>query len=96
MSADEERRTLARVVINGKVRVRSVGADGVGRLCRVRDSNAEGVRLVVEDLDGLDESADMLEVLTASGRPQMTELELRVVWSERSDDGLQHVGCSFV
>lgn len=96
MSADEERRTLARVVINGKVRVRSAGADGAGRLCHVRDSNAEGVRLVVEDLDGLDESADMLEVLTASGRSQRTELELRVVWSERRDDGLQHVGCSFV
>lgn len=95
MAGDEERRALARVVINGKVRVRPTGADGAGHLCRVRDANAEGVRLVVEDLDGLDHAPGVLEVLTASGRPQQTELELQVVWSERRDDGLQHIGCSF-
>jgi len=95
MSGYDERRALDRVVINGKVRVRPTGADGAGHLCRVRDANAEGVRLVVEELGGMDEAPDVLEVLTASGRPQQTELELRVVWSERRDDGLQHIGCSF-
>lgn len=95
MSADEERRALDRVVINGRVRVRPGGADGAGHLCRVRDANAEGVRLVVEDLGGIDEAPEVLEVLTASGRPQQTELALRVVWTERRDDGLQHIGCSF-
>lgn len=95
MAGDEERRALARVVINGKVRVRPTGVDGAGHLCRVRDANAEGVRLVVEDLGGMDHAPGVLEVLTASGRPQQTELELQVVWSERRDDGLQHIGCSF-
>jgi hypothetical protein len=77
------------------VHVRPAGADGAGHLCRVRDANAEGVRLVVEDLAGLEDSPAVLEVLTASGRPQQAELELQVVWSERRDDGLQHIGCSF-
>lgn len=97
MVGEEERRALGRVTINGKVRVRPAGEAGGGHLCRVRDASAEGVRLVVEHLEGLEEDGlDVVEVLTASARPQKVELELEVVWIERREDGLQHLGCTFV
>lgn len=97
MTEGEERRALARITVDGRVRVRLAGEGGGGHLCRVRDANADGARLVVEDLEGLDEHGlDRLEVLTASARPQQVELEMEVVWIERRNDGLQHLGCSFV
>jgi len=96
MAGDEDRRALARVVVNGRVRVRPTGSGQAGRLCHVRDANADGVRLIVEDEPGLDGDADRLEVLTASGRRRQVDVELQVVWSERRDDGLQQLGCRFV
>lgn len=97
MVGEEERRALARVTVDGRVRVRPAGEGGGGRLCRVRDANADGVRLVVEELEGLDDDElDLIEVLTSSARPLKVELELEVVWIERRDDGLQHLGCTFV
>lgn len=97
MVGEEERRALTRVTVDGRVRVRPAGESGGGRLCRVRDANADGVRLVVEELEGLDDDElDLIEVLTSSARPLKVELELEVVWIERRDDGLQHLGCTFV
>lgn len=96
MAAEEERRALERVVIKGRVRVRPAGSSGMGRLCRVRDAHSDGVRLVVDDDQGIDSDWHVLEVLTASGRQQRAEVDLAVIWAEHGDDGHQHVGCSFV
>lgn len=95
MAGDDERRALERVVLKGQVRVRPAGSSGIGRLCRVRDATSEGVRLIVDDEQGIEDEWNVLEILTASGRQQQAEVELKIVWSERADDGLQHVGCSF-
>jgi len=96
MAGDKDRRALARVAVNGRVRVRPTGSGQTGRVCHVRDANAEGVRLVVEDEAGLDGDADRLEVLTPSGRRRQADVELQVVWCERRDDGRQQLGCRFV
>ena len=74
MAGEEERRALARVTVKGKVRVRPAGEGGGGRLCRVRDANADGVRLIVEALEGLDDDGlDKIEVLTV-GRVRRAKL----------------------
>lgn len=88
-----ERREYPRIPLNARIRVRAAGASGVGHLCRVHDSSARGVRLAVDGC--IDESWEVLEVLTESGRHYDGGLEVRVVWIDEHEDGGQHLGCVF-
>lgn len=82
-----------RVPLHARLRVRAAGSSGLGRLCRVHDSSARGVRLSVDGRIG--PGWEVLEVLTEDGQPYEEPLEVRVVWVEEPTSGDQQLGCVF-
>lgn len=73
--------------------MRAAGSSGLGRLCRVHDSSARGVRLSVDGRIG--SGWEVLEILDEDGRPYDAPLEVRVVWIEELAGGDQQLGCVF-